>query len=66
MILLICYNHPSPVKNVRLDFFSCQGGGLAYTDNTGKDNFFHIVGNLEGSGAKSYVTNDLLIFGENS
>jgi hypothetical protein len=25
----------------------------------------HILGNSEGSGAKSYMANDLLIFGEN-
>jgi hypothetical protein len=30
-----------------------------------KTKFPHILGNLEGSGAKSYMTNDLLIYGEN-
>ena len=30
-----------------------------------KINFPHILGDSEGSGAKSYRTNDLLIFGEN-
>jgi hypothetical protein len=30
-----------------------------------KIKFPHILGNSEGSGAKSYLTNDLLIYGEN-
>jgi hypothetical protein len=30
-----------------------------------EENFPHILGNSEGSGAKSYMTNDLLIYGEN-
>jgi hypothetical protein len=29
-----------------------------------KINFPHILGDSEGSGAKSYMTNDLLIYGE--
>ncbi len=30
-----------------------------------KTKFPHILGNLEGSGAKSHMTNDLLIYSEN-
>jgi hypothetical protein len=36
-----------------------------YIDKKRKYNFPHILENLEGSGAKSYMTNDLLIYGEN-
>jgi hypothetical protein len=35
------------------------------TDKKLKQNFPHILGNSEGSGAKSYLTNGLLIYGEN-
>ncbi len=35
------------------------------TPSDKKENFPHILGNSEGSGAKSYMTNDLLIYGEN-
>jgi hypothetical protein len=31
-----------------------------------KEYFPHSLGNSEGTGAKSYFTNDLLIYGENS
>ena len=36
-----------------------------HTDKKENKNFPHTLGNSEGSGAKSYMTYDLLIYGEN-
>ncbi len=37
----------------------------SYSDKKEKKKFPRILGNSEGSGAKSYMTNDLLIYSEN-
>jgi hypothetical protein len=39
--------------------------GIIYTLIKNKYNFPYLLGNLEGSGANSYMTNDLLIYREN-
>ncbi len=44
---------------------ACDESAPCYTDKKEKKIFSPIIGNLEGSGAKSYMTNDLLINGEN-
>ncbi len=72
---MVCHR---ALVNMHLRFDGKLGfpGGLVETEEdveTGKyctlikkkENFSHILGNSEGSGAKSYMTNDLLIYGEN-
>ncbi len=46
-------------RNSESKFYKC------FTDKKSKESFPHILGNSEGSSAKSLMTNDLLIYGEN-
>jgi hypothetical protein len=64
----ICCPHDADCPSfgsISLSVLSFLRGSYSYTDKKEKKIFPLILGNSEGSGAKSYMTNDLLIHGEN-